>query len=134
MIDLKQITVETFADSIKRVQEQEKLPGHKLICITAFGLIEGTYKYVDTSREGQRPADEYDLANILMASREIKIDDAIKTEGEEIFIQKSKPIVLEEVRIHSSGNKIFHLPLLTLFSDQIIGVTLGELGDSYAQN
>ena len=119
---LKVSLINTFAAA----QNVDGIKGNRLILVTGYGLISGI-PFVETSDvvDDDRKLNLEEITSILIKEtykdrdrRNLKSDELSENDG---FI------VLTDVEI-TIGSSIANVPILSVFYDQIIGVTFGNLG------
>lgn len=124
-IDTKANTVFTFHRFLEEFQEKEndflKLEGNQLIIITNFGQI--TCDLLLTDSKDQSTAEL--IANQVLEARDNNFKDLPLDTP---IISNCKTILLKNVVItpFSNPSAAFRYAVLTLFTDQIVGVTVGK--------
>lgn len=105
MNSVKKNILKLFGDAINHSFKENKLN-----LFTTFGLVSGTY--IDESH-----IEEEDIANLLMQTHQKIASTCPENEN--------PCIILKDVTIKGQGLEI-RLPIITIFADQVIGVTIGN--------
>ena len=118
-VDLKAFTLQAYQSAFNETAQAQQ--DQRIILFTSSASIIGT---VVTGNE----RDSYCVANSTMLE---KRDKLVKKLDEEniAFVNNAATIQLKNVTIRSfsNPNASFNLPVMNIFSDQILGFSFGEI-------
>lgn len=122
----KQIKLNTYGQSINLINDKKlSNADNKLLVLTAFGIVSGTYQVLEDLKENDEPKEIYEL--ITHTYKQI-LKETYKNEPD-VKTNFCRSIVLKDVTIITSSKIKFNMPFIELFDDQIIGVTLGNISE-----
>lgn len=125
--DLKGITLFSLHALIESQNEQDDAEKkNKLIIVTSFGFIEADRLLPNKFEKEAVTSDNIATSTLqmLVSSRNKQLEE----KGNEEVFNNQTSFILENVRIIPfSGGNPTNLPTMILFSDQVVGLTFGDI-------
>lgn len=123
--DLKALTV-LGLESALRANDPDK--NNKIIFITSFGYIVPEKIVFNQSEPEELNKDNIASFTIFRADQSAK--DILEKNGNEDALDEQASFILENVQIkHFNSNSISNFPNMILFSDQIVGLSFGNISE-----
>lgn len=126
--DFKGITtlsIISMIESLNKNQESDK--NNKIIIMTSFGIIQAD-EVLKRDYNFNVDSDEIVAPDYLFQLALNNRDEILKEHNNEDLLLQQTSLVLKNVQIKSFGsNATTNLPIMILFSEDIIGITLGQI-------
>jgi hypothetical protein len=125
--DLKAATLLALYPVVEAQQQTEDDKTNKLVIVTQFGLVIAE-KLLPNKFEDEKVNAENFLKFALQTSIKHRNEYLEEKANEEIFNNQTTSFLLENVKIKPFASDQFtNLQSMILFSDQIVGLTIGDI-------